>query len=1026
LPTYDHTTGVWTVGTVNVGAPQTLTITAQVIAPNPGVNTASVGHSDVFDPNPNNNSNSASVNPQEADLALSKTVDNPTPSVGDTVAYTLTLTDTGPSAATNVQVTDLLPAGLTFVNAAPSEGSYNAATGVWTVGTVTTTTTQTLTITARVASPNPQTNTANITHSDQFDPDTNNNSGSATLTPQQADLFLSKTVDNPTPNVGDTVTFTVTLANNGPNTATDVAVNDLLPAGLAFVSAAPSQGMYENTSGVWTVGTLDSSAPAQLLIRATVVSPQQQTNTAKIGHSDQFDPNPGNNRAGATTTPQQADLVVGKSVSNPTPNVGDTITYTVTVANDGPNIATGVTLLDILPPQVGFQSSLASEGSYVPNTNTWTVGSVGVGATQTLTITVLVTSLNPQANTASISHADQFDPDPANNTDTASINPQHADLELTKFVSDPAPNVGDTVNFIIALTNNGPNDATGVAVTDLLPAGLTFVLATPSQGSYNKDTGIWTVGTVTTTAAPILQIQAKVVSPNAETNTATVNADQFDPDPGNNSAGATVTPQQPDLAVTKTVDNTHPNVGDVITYTVTLANLGPDPAAGVTVEDVLPAGVKFVSATPSEGTYNPTTGVWAVGPVATTTAETLVVAARVILPGATTNTATITHSDQFDPDLSNNSSGGLKVEPLAADLAVAKDVNNLHPNVGDAVTFTVTLTDNGPEVATNVTVQDSLPAGLAFVSAMPSQGTYNPATGVWAVGPVGTLFARTLKIVAVVQSAAPLTNTAAISHSDEFDPNPDNDSASVTVNGVAPPLPPLPPLPEADLTLTKEVSQTTPIFGTPVMFTLIVHNNGPDPAIGVVAADALPAGVIFLSATPSQGLFHPGSGQWAIGTLANGATVTLQITGLVATVGPITNVASVLSLDVDPNLANNISAVTINGMFSPAQISKALFLSSSNSPLNAATLAAEEALFNELVPIAVNMWDRLLSVAQSVLAARNDPGPGNGGIPVFEGNWLGSPLVVYANPFAGQVTAVQVSKFDLLYENNAVAAVRML
>ena len=75
---------------------------------------------------------------QTADLSLTKTVDDPTPTVGDTVAFTLTLSNAGPDAATGVTVTDLLPAGLTFVSATPSQGTYAAATGLWTVGTVTT------------------------------------------------------------------------------------------------------------------------------------------------------------------------------------------------------------------------------------------------------------------------------------------------------------------------------------------------------------------------------------------------------------------------------------------------------------------------------------------------------------------------------------------------------------------------------------------------------------------------------------------------------------------------------------------------------------------------------------------------------------------------------------------------------------------------------------------------------------------------------------------------------------------------
>ena len=126
----------------------------------------------------------------------------------------------------------------------------------------------------------------------------------------QVDLSITKMVSDATPNVGDTITFTIALTNSSGNPATNVTVQHLLPAGLAFVSATPSQGTYNNISGVWTVGTVNSAA--QLLIQATVVSPVAQTNTASISHVDQS--NTGNTSASATETPQQADLQLTKTV----------------------------------------------------------------------------------------------------------------------------------------------------------------------------------------------------------------------------------------------------------------------------------------------------------------------------------------------------------------------------------------------------------------------------------------------------------------------------------------------------------------------------------------------------------------------------------------------------------------------------------------------------------------------------------------------------------------------------------------
>src|SRR6185436_1292678 len=133
-------------------------------------------------------------------------------------------------------------------------------------------------------------------------------------------------VSNPTPNVGDQITFSIFVTNAGPDNATGVTVQDVLPAGLTFISAVATQGNYNPTTGVWTVGTVLVEGPQRLTITARVDSPDAQTNTASIADSDQFNPNLGNNTDTAEIDPQVADLLVTKSVSNARPNVGDNIT----------------------------------------------------------------------------------------------------------------------------------------------------------------------------------------------------------------------------------------------------------------------------------------------------------------------------------------------------------------------------------------------------------------------------------------------------------------------------------------------------------------------------------------------------------------------------------------------------------------------------------------------------------------------------------------------------------------------------
>ncbi|MCI0361148.1 MAG: DUF11 domain-containing protein [Planctomycetaceae bacterium] len=382
------------------------------------------------------------------DLSLDKSVNNPTPNVGQQVTFTITVTNpAGGAEATGIVVTDNLPAGLTFDNATTATGSYDQNTDLWTLGSLASGATATLQIFATVTSSAQITNTASITAVDQPDPDTTDNTDTAQVdAPLAADLSVTKTPSSATPNFGSNVTFTVTVANNGPDQATGVVVTDLLPAGLSFVSSTPSQGNYVSGTGVWTVGNIISGANATLAIVAQVNSTASIENVAQVTASGVFDPdstpndNQGDDRAAATIdAPAAADLRLAKSASAALVDIGQQVTFTLTLTNDGPDQATGVTVSDPLPAGLSFVSFTASVGTYVDSTGVWTVGTLNSGATATLEIVATMTTPGLKTNVAQVTAANEFDPDstPNDNTgdDRATANVAAARLSKRRFLA---------------------------------------------------------------------------------------------------------------------------------------------------------------------------------------------------------------------------------------------------------------------------------------------------------------------------------------------------------------------------------------------------------------------------------------------------------------------------------------------------------------------------------------------------------------------------------------------------------------
>ena len=233
-----------------------------------------------------------------------------------------------------------------------------------------------------------------------------------------------------------------------------------------------------------------------------------------------------------------------------------------------------------------------------------------------------------------------------------------ADLVTVKTLTsgDATPNEGDTVTFQIAVTNNGAAQATNVSLTDALPAGLTLTGNSPSQGSYNTGSGLWSIGTLNSGAGATLTLSGTVDAGeggNTITNSTTAaTGDQPDPTTsGDDLNEAVVVDNSADLELVTTVDNLEPRVGSVITYTITLTNNGPDEATNINVTENLPTELTGMTITPNDGTaYDNNSNVWSIASLANGASVTLTVSGTVNNTTGLTNSAEITAVDQHDPD----------------------------------------------------------------------------------------------------------------------------------------------------------------------------------------------------------------------------------------------------------------------------------------------------------------------------------------------------------------------------------------
>jgi uncharacterized repeat protein (TIGR01451 family) len=774
----------------------------------------------------------------QADVSLS-TAGAPNPTIaGNSITYTQTVTNNGPAAASGVSFTEATPTNTTFESVLAPAGwtcttpavggtgtinctdSANLASGtsaniVVVVNVPAATVAGTITAISSVAATTSDPNAANNTTTTQV------------YAQVRCDLAVT---NNGTPSpvlAGNNLTYTQVVTNNGPSNCSAGTVTEATPANTAFVSVV----VVNAGGGTWTcpgiapISCSSASVPpgstgtitAVYKVNAGTAAGTMIADTVTVGTTtNQSSTN--NNTATvsiAVTSGAQADLSVTNAGSTNPVIAGNSITYTQTVTNAGPAAATTPKVVETLPTGT-TATSLTGPAGWACNLGTLTCTDGGnLAANTTTTAFTLVVSVPATiasgtvlTETATVSST-TGDSNGGNNAATVStLVSTSADMAVTNTAAPIPVRAGNTITYTQVVTNGGPSTATGVSLTETLPANTT---ATSLTGP-----GAWTCTLATRTCtdptlapgAPatityVVTVTAGTAPGTAINETATVSSSVTDPNSANNTATAAdvvALNTQADLVVTDSAAPTSVAAGSNVTYTETVKNLGIATATGVSFTQVTPPNTTFVSMTaPGAWTCGTLPPVGGTGTITCTDANltsgttanfTLVLQVGSGTPSGTsiTNTATATATN-IVPGLTNNTASATVIVASAtsADMAIVKTATPNPVTEGTPLLYSLALTNNGPAAATNVTVTDTLPSSVIYLSSTSTQGTCSEAGGTVTclLGTMNNAGTATVSILTIPGTPGIITNTGNVS-ADQTDSNLNNNTSSVNVTVLSP------------------------------------------------------------------------------------------------------------------------------------------------------------------------------------------------------------------------------------------------
>lgn len=744
---------------------------------------------------------------------------------------------------------------------------------------------------------------------------------------------FTKTVDKAYADVGEILTYQVSVENPNDFAITNVQFQDATPAGTIYIG-----NLVVNVP-------FTGSDPASGLILASVAA----NATATISWQVQVNtfppiPNPVPNYANiivpqgtsgmsnvVTTQVNMAFVSIIKTVDKAYATVNDILTYTFTLHNAGNVPADHVVLQDSIPFGTTFVPGSLINATGTPPTFTLlgSIPSMGDATVQfQVQVDEVIPAINPIQNSASIQYdytVDPAQPDGASGSTTSNIVStlvNEANIQIEKFVDTAYAGVNDTLTYSFLLTNTENVEANNVVVQDVLPSGISYIPGT-LQGATGTPDHMLVTTPIPAQTSTILSFQVQVdgaippqnpiVNNAVVTYTFTINPMDPNGESRSKESNDVITRiVEAKLSIIKEVDKAYADVDEVLTYTITIQNIGNTNANVIELQDIIPNGTTFIN-----GSLFGAIGTSPLFVLTTSLApnETHTITFQVLIgstipnPNPLVNDALVSYTYTIDPNNPNGASGNNlsnEVSTLVSNATVTtlKTVDQAFAKVGDILTYTLALYNSGNTLANHVVIQDVLPTETSFIagSLQGASGTPPTLTLTNSIGAQSFAYVSFQVRVDAVPTSNQLINQALITYSYTSDPTlPDNHHKTTPSNPVETQIH------QANVTIKKSVDKTISYINDIVTYMLVLENTGNVDANTVVLQDVLANGLQYVAnslqasapvvvALPSITLTQP---------LQPNASVVIQFQAKVIAFpnpNPIKNVASVqYTYEVDPN-----------------------------------------------------------------------------------------------------------------------------